>query len=89
MAQRFESIFEMIESALVPELGISSPNKFAVQPDDSIGEVAARNNIFGRPNSVSLLANKLTPEFPNVYSGGTEAFGQGLADAVLQAACAA
>ena len=64
--------FEMIESALVPILGISNPNNFAVQPSDFIGEVAARYNIFGGSNSVSLLANKLTAEFPNVSPGDTE-----------------
>ena len=40
----------MIESPLVPMLGISSPNNYAIQTIDFIGEVVARYKIYGSPN---------------------------------------
>ena len=53
-------------------LGISSPNNYAIQTIDFIGEVVARYKIYGSPNWVPLLANKPTAEFQNVHSGDTE-----------------
>lgn len=63
--------FEMIESALAPILGASNLNNFLTQPSNSVGDVAARYNIFGGPSSVTLRANQLSVEFPNLLPSDT------------------
>ncbi len=64
--------FEMIESKLVPILGISDLGNFTVQSGNSVGDIVARYDIFGGKNSVSLRANSLSAEFPNLLPGDSE-----------------
>ena len=59
--------FEMVHSALTPNLAIS-PRDFSVHIGNSLDDVLAKFNIFGGASAVTLSAERLSIEFPNVSS---------------------
>lgn len=60
--------FEMVHSALAPEI-VSSPANFILKPSTSVGECAAIYRIFGSDAAATLSANSLTVDFPRLASG--------------------
>lgn len=57
--------FEMIYDALGARLNIQ-PSELSIQPTHSLGEACARYTVYGGPTSVSLMADRIAFDFPNL-----------------------
>lgn len=64
--------FEMVHSALGPELIDKNLRNFIVEPANSLGDAVAKFFIFGGPSSVTLAADKLSVELPTIFQNDTE-----------------
>ena len=64
VAARF---FEMVHSALTPNINIS-PRDFSAHAGNNLSDVWAKYNFFGGASSVVLSSEKLSIEFPNIAS---------------------
>lgn len=60
--------FQMVNSALSLE-NSGSANDFSVVPANNLGEVAANYKIFGGTSNVTLHADRLLIDFPNLIPG--------------------
>ena len=58
--------FEMVHGTLSPKYLITA-NDFSVVSGNSLGEVAAKYNIFGGPSSVTLHAERLYMDFSTLF----------------------
>jgi hypothetical protein len=62
--------FEMVYEALGTRLNIQ-PSELTINPTHSLGEARARYTIYGGASSVSLLADRISFDFPNLLPSDT------------------
>ncbi|MDE0302622.1 MAG: hypothetical protein OXJ38_05360 [Gammaproteobacteria bacterium] len=63
--------FEMVHSALSSKISIE-PSNFSVANGNSLGDVMARFNVFGGTSSITISAEKLSLDFPNLLPGESD-----------------
>ena len=70
-----QAFFEMIFTRVGATIPVST-NEFSTFASGKLNEMYARYNVYGGPSSVSLFADKLTIDFPNLLPGDTPLVGQ-------------
>ena len=70
-----QAFFEMIFTRVGVAIPVSV-NEFSTFASGKLNEMHARYNVYGGPSSVSLFANKLAIDFPNLLPGDIPLVGQ-------------